>query len=84
MKVEELTPSKRVALSRHGDVDEWERCQADWDIVPKDRGAIVQFRHANWRDATHLFAICNSSWGALMHRLKDYSEGKNRGPLWTE
>jgi uncharacterized protein YndB with AHSA1/START domain len=84
MKVEELTPSKRVVLSCHGDVDEWKGTRLTWEIVPKDRGSIVQFRRANWREATHLFAICNSSWGELMHRLKDYSVGKNRGPLWTE
>ena len=31
-----------------------------------------------------MFAMCNSSWGELMHRLKGYAEGKNPGPLWTE
>lgn len=84
MKVEELTPSTRVVLSCHGDVDEWKGTRLTWEISRKDGGSIVQFRHANWREATHLFAICNSSWGELMHRLKDYSEGKSRGPLWTE
>ena len=29
-------------------------------------------------------AICNSSWGELMYRLKKYVEGKNPGPHWTE
>ena len=84
MKVEELAPSRRVVLSCHGDIEEWKGTRLAWEIVPQDRGSSVQFRHANWREATHLFAICNSSWGELMHRLRDYSEGKNRGPLWTE
>jgi uncharacterized protein YndB with AHSA1/START domain len=84
MKVEELAPSKRVVMSCQGDVDEWKGTKLTWEIAPNDKGSVVQFRHANWREATHMFAMCNSSWGELMHRLKDYSEGKNRGPLWTE
>jgi len=31
-----------------------------------------------------MYAICNSSWGELMHRLKDYVEGRNPGPRWKE
>src|SRR5262245_53306481 len=31
-----------------------------------------------------MYAICNSSWGELMHRLKDYVEGRNPGPHWKE
>lgn len=31
-----------------------------------------------------MFAICNSSWGELMYRLKNYVEGRNPGPHWTE
>jgi hypothetical protein len=33
---------------------------------------------------TDMVATCNSTWGELMYRLKDYAEGKNPGPLWLE
>jgi Activator of Hsp90 ATPase homolog 1-like protein len=31
-----------------------------------------------------VFRMCNSSWGELMHRLRDYAEGKKPGPHWKE
>jgi uncharacterized protein YndB with AHSA1/START domain len=84
MIVEELVPSKRVVWSCQGDVDEWKDTRLTWELSPKERGSVVQFRHANWREASHFFAICNSSWGELMYRLKNYVEGRNPGPHWKE
>jgi hypothetical protein len=40
--------------------------------------------HGGWRSANDFFAICNSSWGELMYRLKNYLEGKNPGPRWRD
>ena len=82
MKIEKLEPSKRVVWSCYGDLGEWKGTKLTWKIAPKDKGSVLQLRHANWRKTSHMFAMCNSSWGELMHRLKDYSEGKKRGPLW--
>ena len=31
-----------------------------------------------------LVATCNSTWGELMYRLKDYVEGKNLAPHWRQ
>jgi hypothetical protein len=31
-----------------------------------------------------LVATCNSIWGELMYRLKDYVEGKNLAPHWRQ
>jgi hypothetical protein len=28
--------------------------------------------------------FCNSTWGELMYRIKDYLEGRNPGPHWRE
>lgn len=84
MKVEELVPAKRVVLFCHGDVDEWKGTKLTWELAGKDGGTNLQFRHSNWREATHMFAICNSSWGELTYRLKAYAEGKKPGPHWTE
>ena len=37
-----------------------------------------------WRSTEGYFAVCNSTWGELMYRLKDYVEGKRPGPRWTK
>lgn len=53
-------------------------------ITPTERGSGLSFSHAGWRSENEMFAICNSTWGELMYRLKGYAEGKNPGPHWTE
>jgi hypothetical protein len=48
------------------------------------QGDDVRFTHSGWKAVTEMFAICNSSWGELMYRLKNYVEGRNPGPHWQE
>ncbi|MBZ5578321.1 MAG: SRPBCC domain-containing protein [Acidobacteriia bacterium] len=84
MRIEELTPFARVIWSCQGDPDEWKDTTLTWQIAPVEGGSILQFRHGGWRAETRLLAICNSSWGELMHRIKAYAEGKNPGPHWTQ
>ena len=82
MTIEELTPSKRVVWSCHGDHEEWNGTKLVWEIAPVGKGSVLRFRHGNWRGNSDFFAMCNSTWGELMYRLKDYVEGKARGPRW--
>lgn len=84
MAIAELDPAKRVVWACHGDPPEWNGTTLTWDLEPSERGTIVRFNHSGWREVTEMFAICNSSWGELMHRLKDYLEGRNPGPHWKE
>ncbi len=84
MRIEELVPPKRVVWSCSGDHEEWKGTKLTWEIAQKDRRSVLRFRHANWRESSSFFAICNSTWGELMYRLKAYAEGKNPGPHWTE
>ncbi len=84
MTIEELTPPRRVVWSCHGDHEEWNGTQLIWEIAPKGKGSVLRFRHANWRENSNFLAMCNSTWGELMYRLKAYVEGKNPGPHWTE
>jgi uncharacterized protein YndB with AHSA1/START domain len=84
MTIEELAPPTRVVWSCHGDPDEWNGTRLIWDISAAGQGSVLRFRHANWRDSSDFFAMCNSTWGELMYRLKAYAEGKNPGPHWTE
>ena len=84
MTIEELTPPTRVVWSCHGDPAEWHGTRLSWEISPQGQGSVLRFRHANWRESSDFFAMCNSTWGELMYRLKAYAEGKNPGPHWTE
>jgi uncharacterized protein YndB with AHSA1/START domain len=84
MTIEALEPDRRVVWSCHGEPPEWNGTTLTWEMAGEDGTTVVRFNHAGWRAVTDLYAICNSSWGELMHRLKDYVEGRNPGPHWKE
>ena len=84
MKIEKLNPGKDVVWSCHGDNPEWAGTMLTWSISHENATSVVRFTHSGWKSASELYAICNTSWGELMHRLRDYLEGKNPGPRWKE
>ena len=84
MRIDELTPFKRVRWSCEGDVDEWTGTKLQFDLEPGEEGeTLVSFRHGGWRSTEGDYAYCNTTWGTLMFRLKAFGEGKNPGPLFT-
>ena len=82
MQIDELEARKRVVWTCVGDWDEWKDTRLDWELTDKERKTLVRFTHANWESIDGMFATCNTTWGALMYRLRDYLEGKNPGPLF--
>jgi uncharacterized protein YndB with AHSA1/START domain len=84
MTIEKLDPGKRVVWSCHGDHPEWDGTVLTWELSPQDGSTTLRFNHSNWKAASDFYATCNSSWGELMHRLRDYVEGRNPGPHWKE
>ncbi|MBI3635651.1 MAG: SRPBCC domain-containing protein [Candidatus Rokubacteria bacterium] len=80
MRVDELVPGRRIVWQCLGDVDEWKDTRLTWDIAPDSGGVKLKFVHGGWRSTDGWLAPCNSTWGALMHRLRDYAEGRNPGP----
>ncbi len=84
MSVEELVRGKRVGWSCHGDHPEWKGTRLVWEITPDGEGSVLRFRHQHWKEASDFFAMCNSTWGELIYRLRDHAEGKAPGPHWTE
>ena len=84
MDIQQLDPGKRVVWSCHGDHPEWKGTLLTWDLSPQDVGTILRFTQGGWKSITDFYATCNSTWGELMYRLKDYVEGKNPGPHWKE
>jgi hypothetical protein len=53
-----------------------------WDISPADKGAKLRFMHGGWRSLDGHCASSNTTWGALMHHLRNYVEGKTVGPFF--
>jgi uncharacterized protein YndB with AHSA1/START domain len=84
MKIETLDPGKRVAWSCHGDHPEWDGTTLTWTLAREDGATVLRFTHGGWKSISDFCASCNSSWGELMFRLKDYAEGGNPGPHWKD
>jgi uncharacterized protein YndB with AHSA1/START domain len=84
MAIEMLEPSKRVIWRCHGDHPEWDGTTLTWEIAREDGVTMLRFTHSGWKSISEFCATCNSSWGELMYRLKDYVEGRAPGPHWKE
>ncbi|HVS10272.1 MAG TPA: SRPBCC domain-containing protein [Planctomycetota bacterium] len=81
--VDELEAPARLEWTCLGDDSEWAGTRLVWSLVPTHRGATeLRLRHEGWRSTDGSFAACNSTWGALMFRLKDHLEGREPGPLF--
>jgi hypothetical protein len=84
MVVDALEPGKSVRMSCSGDHPEWTGTNLEWTIEPAPEGSILCFYHRGWREMTPFAASCNSTWGELMYRLKNYVETKRAEPHWVE
>jgi len=84
MNIDKLEPGKRVVWSCHGDHKEWNGTVLSWQLSPQNGGTTLRFSQTGWKEINDFCATCNSTWGELMYRLKDYVEGKNPGPHWKE
>jgi uncharacterized protein YndB with AHSA1/START domain len=84
MEIEKLEPGKRVQMSCHGDHPEWNGTTLTWKVDHENGATMLRFEHGGWKSVTDFFAMCNSTWGELMFRLKDFAEGKDPGPHWRE
>jgi uncharacterized protein YndB with AHSA1/START domain len=84
MTIGKLDPGKEVVWGCQGDNPEWAGTKLSWTITPQRAGCVLRFTHGGWKSASDFFAMCNSTWGELMYRLKGYLEGRAPGPRWTE
>jgi uncharacterized protein YndB with AHSA1/START domain len=84
MRIDELVAGRRVAWSCLGDRAEWGGTKLSFEVAAVADGATrLRFTHAGWIKTSGDFAPANTTWGALMVRLKDYVEGRNPGPFFT-
>jgi len=84
MTIEDLQPGKLVVWKCRGDHPEWSGTRLTWKMSAENGMTVLRFTQEGWKAVTEMYAICNTSWGELMYRLKDYVEGKKPGPHWRD
>lgn len=84
MTVDKLVEGREVVMSCHYGPPEWTGTTLIWKIVPDGKQTILNFTHAGWKAMTDYCASCNSMWGRLMYRLKEYVQTGRSDPQWTE
>lgn len=84
MRIDRLIPDQEVVLTCTGGQPEWNGTILRWRIENDGKQSIVRFTHGGWKELTDYCAGCNSMWGRLLYRLKDYVESGTANPQWTE
>jgi hypothetical protein len=82
MRVDELTYPQRVTWTCLGEVDEWTNTRLAWELTDVGGETDVQFTHAGWKSAAGTLPLYNTTWGALLYRLRAHCTGKHFGPLF--
>jgi uncharacterized protein YndB with AHSA1/START domain len=82
MTVERLDAGKQVVWTCHGDHPEWNGTTLTWNIAQENGAAVLRFTHSGWKSVSDYCARCNSTWGELMYRLKNYVESGRPDPHW--
>ncbi len=84
MKVLALKPGKAVTMTCVGGPPEWVGTKLEWTLTREGKATILSFRHRGWRRVTPFAASCNTMWGRLMFRVKDYAETGKPKPQWKK
>jgi hypothetical protein len=79
--VRAATPAEADWLCSSG--KEWKGTNLLFQLSESKGQTQLRFTHANWEADTDYFVSCNTTWGALMFRLKAAAEGKTAGPLFS-
>lgn len=85
-RVDEHEPPRRLrwtCVPGPGSPPEWLGTEIVADLSSDNGGARLRFAHAGWRSLEGGFALCNSTWGDLMHRLSEAAQGRPRGPRFS-
>jgi uncharacterized protein YndB with AHSA1/START domain len=85
--VEDEKPGERVlwrGIEGPGMPAEWIGTKIDVRLSPAGEGRTrMQFAHRDWRSIEGAYCACNTTWGEMMFRLRDWCEGRSRGPLFA-
>lgn len=80
MRIDELTPARRIVWKCIAGPDEWPETQIVWDLNEISGTTRLCFEQSGWPHIEGHFRPANTTWGALMFRLKAYAEGRSPGP----
>ena len=84
MQIDELSKNKCVRWGCLGDDKEWKGTKLRFDLSQQDGKTNLLFAHTGWQSTKGYYAMCNTTWGHLMILLKQYSEGKETKPFFSD
>ena len=73
-KVTAYEADKYIEWTVGGKQGEWLDTRICFELVALDDQVMVNFQHADWREATEMLAHCTTKWAVFLLSLKDYLE----------
>ena len=55
---------------------------ATFTIAPVGERTLLELQHAGWPGTHGNFRKCNTTWGVLLHHLRDYAESGDAAPAF--
>ena len=84
MRIDKLVPGRELVMSCVGGPPEWTGTTLSWKVESDGKETALRFTHGGWKELSDYSASCNSMWGRLMYRLRDYVESGKPDPVWSE
>ena len=73
-KVTAYENNKHVEWTVQGEEGEWLNTRICFDLDEKQDQVMVNFQHADWKEATDFLAHCSTKWAMFLLSLKKYVE----------
>jgi uncharacterized protein YndB with AHSA1/START domain len=70
MKITELKPPQSVKWACIAGYPEWIGTSISFEFKADNKGAILFFNHADWKDYTEEFAECSYNWALFLRSLR--------------
>jgi uncharacterized protein YndB with AHSA1/START domain len=80
MEVMELDPGKRVRWLVVDGPNEWIGTRIDWDLREDEYGAVVMFKHQDWKEPVEFMHHCSTKWAMFLMSLKALVETGEGAP----
>jgi uncharacterized protein YndB with AHSA1/START domain len=82
--IDKIEKGKELVMTCTAGPPDWVGTRLHWNISRDGKATNVAFKHAGWASMNPHCASCNSIWGRLMFRLKDYVESGKPKPQWKK
>ena len=73
-KVTAYENNKHIEWTVQGEEGEWLNTRICFDLDEKQDQVMVNFQHADWKEATDFLAHCSTKWAMFLLSLKKYVE----------